>query len=154
MNKSKGINKKDNTEVNEFYDDNLDGARQVRQNIQDLIDEWWENDHLTEEQQIRKNELFPNEKPSADEFILALVKHARKDPKFKKLKEEAEKKERKRQIIKDVLLGIFIFLSLLLVTIHISIMKKMMPINSLKQKHPHLQKTSGSSFDFIKLMEI
>lgn len=88
MNKSKGIDKKDNTELNEFYDDNLDGARQVRQNIQDLIDEWWKNDHLTEEQQIRKNELFPNGKPSADEFILALVKHARKDPKFKKLKEE------------------------------------------------------------------
>lgn len=124
MNKSKGIDKKDNTEVNEFYDDSLEGARQVRQNIQDLIDEWWENNHLTEEQQIRKNELFPNGKPSADEFILALVKHARKDPEFKKLEEEAEKKERKRQIIKDVLLGIFIFLSLLLVTIHISIMEK------------------------------
>ena len=30
----------------------------------------------------------------------------------------------------------------------------MMTRNSLKQKYPHLQKTAGSSFDFIKLMEI
>ena len=85
----KGINKKDHTEANEWKDidsdKNLAGARQAHQNIQDVIDEWWNNDNLTEEQQLIKNKLFPNGKPTSDEFLIIFVKYAREKPKFKKL---------------------------------------------------------------------
>lgn len=87
MNKSKGTDKKDNTEISEdpdTYDDaNLAAARQVEQNIQDLIDEWWINKNLTEDQQKLRNELFPNGKPSADEFLITFVKYARGNRKRK-----------------------------------------------------------------------
>ena len=124
----KGINKKDHTEANEWKDTdsdkNLDGARQVEQNIQDVIDEWWNNDNLTEEQQLIKNKLFPNGKPDSDKFLITFVKYAREKPEFKKLQEEIERKKRKRQTIKDVIFLAFIFLFMLLVSIHISIMEK------------------------------
>ena len=124
----KGINKKDHTEANEWKDTdsdkNLDGARQVEQNIQDVIDEWWNNDNLTEEQQLIKNKLFPNGKPDSDEFLITFVKYAREKPEFKKLQEEIERKKRKRQTIKDMIFLAFIFLFMLLVSIHISIMEK------------------------------
>jgi len=96
----------------------------VKQNIQDVVDEWWSNDNLTEEQQICKKELFPNGKPSADEFLIELVEDTKKDPEFQKMQEEIEKKARKREIIKDVLLLAFILLVILVVLIHISIMEK------------------------------
>ena len=124
----KGINKKDHTEANEWKDTdsdkNLDGARQVEQNIQDVIDEWWNNDNLTEEQQLIKNKLFPNGKPDSDKFLITFVKYAREKPEFKKLQEEIERKKRKRQTIKDMIFLAFIFLFMLLVSIHISIMEK------------------------------
>ena len=92
----KGINKKYNTKENEFHDKyndiNLDGARQVKQDIQDVIDEWWNNDNLTEEQQLIKNKLFPNGKPDSDKFLITFVKYAREKPEFKKLQEEIERK--------------------------------------------------------------
>ena len=92
----KGINKKDHTEANEWKDTdsdkNLAGARQVEQNIQDVIDEWWNNDNLTEEQQLIKNKLFPNGKPDSDKFLITFVKYAREKPEFKKLQEEIERK--------------------------------------------------------------
>ncbi len=124
----KGINKKYNTKENEYHDKyndiNLAGARQVEQNIQDIIDEWWNNDNLTEEQQLIKNKLFPNGKPASDEFLITFVKYAREKPEFKKLQEEIERKKRKRQTIKNVIFLAFIFLFMLLVSIHISIMEK------------------------------
>lgn len=77
----KEIYKKDNTEANEYKDTNNDkelaGAMQVQQNIQDVVDEWWSNDNITEEQQLIKNKLFPNGKPTADEFLITFVKYAR-----------------------------------------------------------------------------
>ncbi len=128
MDKFKETDKKDHTEISEdpdTYDDaNLAAARQVQQNIQDLIDEWWINNNLTEEQQKLRNELFPNGKPTTDEFLKKLVEDARKDPKFKAIMEKAEKKKRRYEIIKDVLLAAFIFLLMLLVSIHIFIMEK------------------------------
>lgn len=80
----KEIYKKDNTEANEYKDTNNDkelaGAMQVQQNIQDVVDEWWSNDNITEEQQLIKNKLFPNGKPTADEFLITFVKYAREKP--------------------------------------------------------------------------
>ena len=128
MSESKVTDKKDSMEVNEFhdiYDDiRLAAAKQVQQNIQDLIDEWWINKNLTEEQKIRKEELFPNGKPTADEFLITFVKYAREKPEFKKLQEEIEKKKRKRQTIKDVLYVAFIILFLLAATIYFCILEK------------------------------
>ena len=124
----KGINKKDHTEANEWKDTdsdkNLAGAMQVEQNIQDVVDEWWNNENLTEEHQLIKNKLFPNGKPTAAEFLITFVKYAREKPEFKKLQEEIERKKRKRQTIKDMIFLAFIFLFMLLVSIHISIMEK------------------------------
>lgn len=128
MDKFKETYKKDSSGINEcqdIYDDvDLSGARQVQHNIQDVVDEWWSNNNLTEEQQIRKKELFPNEKPSADEFLITFVEHVRNDPKFQKMQEEIEKKKRKRQIIKDVLLVSLAILLLLFVTIHLCTLEK------------------------------
>ena len=128
MDKFKEIDKEGSTEADEYqdvYDDvDLSGTKQVKQNIQDVVDEWWSNDNLTEEQQICKKELFPNGKPSADEFLIELVEDTKKDPEFQKMQEEIEMKARKREIIKDVLLLAFILLVILVVSIHISIMEK------------------------------
>lgn len=113
----KSIDKKDSTEVNEYhaYDDiDLETAKQVQQNIQDVVDEWWSNDNLTEEQQIKKNELFPNGKPCADEFLITFVKYARESPEFKKLQEEIEKKKRRREIIEALLMIAVLLISALL----------------------------------------
>ncbi len=124
----KAIDKKDGTEISEYhdiYDDiNLAAAKQAQQNIQDVIDEWWSNDNLTEEEQIKKNELFPNGKPTADEFLITFVKYARTKPDFKKLQEEIEKKKQKRQTIKDALFVAFIILSLLAAAIYLCILEK------------------------------
>ena len=128
MDKFKEIDKEGSTEADEYqdvYDDvDLSGTKQVKQNIQDVVDEWWSNDNLTEEQQLIKNKLFPNGKPASDEFLITFVKYAREKPEFKKLQEEIERKKRKRQTIKDVIFLAFIFLFMLLVSIHISIMEK------------------------------
>ena len=114
----KAIDKKDNMEANECKDTdedkNLAVARQVQQNIQDVIDEWWSNDNLTEEQQIKKNELFPNGKPSSDEFLITFVKYSREKPAFKKLQEEIEKKKRRHKIIEALMMIAVLLISALL----------------------------------------
>lgn len=124
----KGIYKKDHTEANECKntdnDKELAGAMQVQQNIQDVVDEWWSNDNLTEEQQLIKNKLFPNGKPTADEFLITFVKYARAKPEYKKLQEEIERKKRKRQTIKDVLSVTVVILLLLASAIYFGILEK------------------------------
>lgn len=93
----KGIYKKDRREANECKDTdndkNLAEAMQVKQNIQDVIDEWWNNNNLTQKQQLIKNKLFPNGKPDSDEFLITFVKYAREKPEFKKLQEEIDRKK-------------------------------------------------------------